>query len=149
MLISKRIQGSVIRSFLVFHKVQQPGTNTLVTTGFGDVYESSKNTVMGDYSNNIASANYNVNGVDPAATRVYGISYFVFYSQAAFQNIISIGTSNGVDTAFTKRTNLDTYGGFSNAYQFYGNYKVASATPPPTSCPDGCTCTSNVCTACL
>jgi hypothetical protein len=65
--------GSVVTSFLVFHKVQQPGTNALVTTGFGDVRDDSRIPFIGDYSDNIASSSYNVNGVDPTATRVYGI----------------------------------------------------------------------------
>lgn len=65
--------GSVIKSFLAFHKVQQPGTNALVITGFESVRGSSHNMIMGDYSDNIANSSYNVNGVDPTAVRVYGL----------------------------------------------------------------------------
>lgn len=115
-MMSWGVQGSVITSFLVFHKVQQPGTNALVTTGFADLFDVSKNAFMGDYSENIESSSYNVNGVDPAAIRVYGMQLFMFYSIAAFPNIIKISTTDGINTAVTKTTNTDALGGVSNVW---------------------------------
>lgn len=90
--------GTVVKSFLLFHKVQQPGTDPRVTTGFG-VVRSSESTrgTMGSFVKSIEDPNYNVNGVDPTAIRVYGLEMFIFLGSSLAYNIIKISTTDGAN----------------------------------------------------
>mgnify|MGYP000975400452 CR=1 FL=1 len=94
-IITDRVSG-----FLLFHKVLPPNTHPSVTTGFGAFGSTSTGAFFQDFNN----ANYNVNGVDPSAIRVYGCTGFYITFDFAIGQPVSMFLA--MDTIDGVRANL-------------------------------------------
>lgn len=105
-------KGNSVSSFLLFHKVEAPDSDSLMRTGFAVVRQSSRVQTMGPYTNKIDDPKYNAQGVGADAIRVYGFESFEFLSHYDTHNILKIETTDGVNTKATKITNtspMDKY----------------------------------------
>ena len=92
--------GNRVSGFLLFHKVQPPNTHPSVTTGFGAFGSTSTGAFFQDFND----ANYNVNGVDPSAIRVYGCTGFYITFDFAIGQPVSMFLA--MDTIDGVRANL-------------------------------------------
>lgn len=88
--------GSELRSYILFHKVQQPNTNPYVTTGFAVAHNSFETPQNGDFTNPLESSDFNVAGVDTTAVRVYGFEQLGLYAHSMSNFYARFDTTDGI-----------------------------------------------------
>ena len=134
--------GTIIRSYLLFHKVQLTGT---VKTGYG-VYRAIDHKMEEQFTFDISDPSFNLPITESGVVRFYGMesfSYSWFFRSTANLTFLP---SNGISGICYQKVAMGVV--FNRV--FYGSYLgPASVTPPTPSCPSGCECLSgSTCTSC-